>query len=123
MEQLFVPRPSWVLSGSVMGWGGALAGSFDAVVFVTLDPHERLARLRARELRRYGSRVEPGGDLEHVPSLPRVGRRLRRSDVRGRNLASHERWLDGLTCPVLRLSGGRRTAEIVAEIAAWSDGR
>lgn len=66
MERIFIPRSAWVLSGSVISWGDALIGSFDAVIFVTVERTVRLARLREREARRYGSRIEPGGDREEA---------------------------------------------------------
>ncbi len=62
MQEVFVPRAAWVLSGSVMGWGEPLLDHVDAVVFCTLPPDVRLERLRAREVVRYGARIEPGGD-------------------------------------------------------------
>ncbi len=57
MEQVFLPREAWVLSGSLIGWGEAMVGRLDAVVFVTLEPTERLRRLEARELVRGGGRA------------------------------------------------------------------
>jgi adenylate kinase family enzyme len=52
MRQVFVPRPAWVLSGSMTGWGDEVVATCDAVVFVTLDPVERMRRLEAREAAR-----------------------------------------------------------------------
>src|SRR3954466_11989582 len=49
MRTVFVPREAWVLSGSMLGWGESIVAECDAVVFLTLDPHERLRRLEARE--------------------------------------------------------------------------
>ena len=62
MQEVFVPRGAWVLSGSVMGWGESLMTRVETVVFCTLPPAVRLERLRAREVVRYGARIEPGGD-------------------------------------------------------------
>jgi hypothetical protein len=62
MEQLFLPRPAWILAGSLIGWGDALAEKFDLVVFLRLDPTIRLRRLQAREEGRYGPKyLAPGG--------------------------------------------------------------
>jgi hypothetical protein len=49
MEQVFLPREAWVLSGSMLGWGDCAVARCDAVVFLTLDPVERLRRIEARE--------------------------------------------------------------------------
>src|SRR5207248_1763025 len=55
-------HPGWVLSGSLCGWGDVFIPRFDLVVFVWLAPDIRLARLRAREVARYGQEaVAPGG--------------------------------------------------------------
>jgi hypothetical protein len=32
MEQVFLPRDAWVLSGSMMGWGDSVVARCDAVV-------------------------------------------------------------------------------------------
>lgn len=89
-------HPSWVLSGSLCGWGDPLIPRFDLVVFLSLPNGVRLDRLRRREIERYGAvdetflawadRYETGGP-----------------EVRSRVM--HETWLAGLTCPVLRLEG------------------
>ena len=46
-------RESWVLSGSMIGWGDDVVARCDAVVFLTLDSAERLRRLEARGHARY----------------------------------------------------------------------
>ena len=56
MEQMFLPREGWVLSGSMLGWGDDVIGRCDAVVFLTMDPAERMRRIEARER----VRREPG---------------------------------------------------------------
>src|SRR5690349_21799754 len=56
MREVFVPREAWVLSGSLVGWGEAVVAACDAVVFLTLDPEERLRRISAREEIRRGDR-------------------------------------------------------------------
>ncbi len=62
MEQLFLPRRAWVLSGSVEGWGAAVEPSFDLVIFLEVPTELRLQRLRERETRRFGTAaVGPGG--------------------------------------------------------------
>ena len=57
MRDVFVPREAWVLSGSMMGWGEAVVDECDAIVFLTLDPEERMRRLDAREVHRRAGRT------------------------------------------------------------------
>ena len=62
MQELFAPRQAWVLSGSLMGWGDTLRPLFDIVVFLRTPMEERLARLRQREVVRFGTdAIGPGG--------------------------------------------------------------
>lgn len=42
MREVFLPRPAWVLSGSLNGWGDVLISTFDLVVFVTTPQETRL---------------------------------------------------------------------------------
>lgn len=122
MEAVFLPRSSWVLSGSPMGWGDAVIPRLTHAVFVTLDRERRLTRLRAREAQRYGGRIAPGGDLEEAhrefvdwaagyddPTFLRRSHRL------------HEEWLSQLCCPVLRLNGEAEVGALVGEVRGWLD--
>src|SRR3989442_10155375 len=53
---------SWVLSGSLCGWGDPLVPEFELVVFLVVPSDVRLTRLRAREIARYGlDAIAPGG--------------------------------------------------------------
>ena len=52
MLEVFAPGVAWVFYCSVVGWGEDIVDECDAVVFLTLDPAERLRRLKARELKR-----------------------------------------------------------------------
>jgi hypothetical protein len=117
MGEMFLPRRAWVLSGSVMGWGEPLLDHVDALVFCSLDPDVRLARLRAREAVRYGDLIRPGGDLAttheefvtwaagyEVPDFP------------GRSRALHEEWMTRFCGPVLRIDTAPPVAALVQQI-------
>lgn len=123
-ERLALLRPalaasaSWVLSGSLCGWGDPLIAEFELVVFLIVPTEVRLARLRARECERYGHEaLAAGGALHdaHVEFLDWAGR----YDVGGlemRSRALHEAWLRTLPGPVLRLEGDRSVAEQLAHL-------
>ena len=54
---------SWVVSGSLCGWGDVAIPFFALVVFLSMPPHRRMARLRHRQHARFGERMLPGGDM------------------------------------------------------------
>lgn len=111
--------PSWVLSGSLCGWGDPLIPEFDLVVFLVVSTDARLARLRAREAARYGWAIAPGGPRHaaHLEFLDWAGR-YDAGDAEMRSRALHEAWIAALPGPVLRLEGVRPVAEQLARIEA-----
>ncbi|WP_114854280.1 AAA family ATPase [Brachybacterium sp. YJGR34] len=116
MEEVFAPREAWVLSGSMLGWGDPLVARCDAVVFLTLDPTERLRRLGDREeVRRAGQPV----DGEAWSTFREWARGYDDPEFTGRSRAQHEAWLQTLDAPVLRLDGARPTEELVDAVVAW----
>jgi adenylate kinase family enzyme len=120
MEALFLPRDSWVLSGSVMGWGDSLIGRLDGVVFLTVEPGTRMDRLREREVLRYGDTIGQGGvnEAAHRDFIA-WARGYDDDTFDGRSLAEHERWLAGLPCPVLRLDSARPVPAMLRAVAGW----
>jgi adenylate kinase family enzyme len=97
---------AWVLSGSATRWGDFLIPRFTCVVWIKLPAEERLRRLAARERQRNGARIEPGGD-RHASYLEFVAWAAEYDSERldMRTHARHERWVQGLMCPLLRLDG------------------
>src|SRR4029434_8468451 len=57
---------SWVLSGSLCGWGDVAIPLFELVVFLRVPHDVRMARLHRREHARFGTRILPGGDMYEV---------------------------------------------------------
>lgn len=118
MQTMFLARPAWVLTGSLMGWGDPLITQFDLVVFLTLDPEVRLARLAARELRRPDAdKLRPGGTMhdEHQAFL-RWASRYDEPSFSGRSRVRHEEWIGTLPCPVLRLDSSDPVASLVEAV-------
>src|SRR5262245_52106387 len=100
--------PHSVISGSVINWGRELEDSFSLIVFLTLQPQLRLARLREREVARFG-RVDPAF-FESAAQYD-VGC----LDVNSR--IGDERWLMKRSSPVLRIEGDISVPERVARVA------
>jgi adenylate kinase family enzyme len=107
LRTTFQEAKRWVLSGSLCGWGDPLIPEFEVVVFLLVPTPVRLARLRAREIERYGRQaIAPGGALHeaHVEFLEWAGR-YDTGDPEMRSRAMHEAWLAALPCSVVRLEG------------------
>jgi adenylate kinase family enzyme len=98
-------QPSWVLSGSLCGWGDRFIARFDLVIFCAVPARTRLARLRARERERYGeAAVAPGGRLRaRYEAFIAWAASYEDGPAAARSRAMHEAWLATLRCPVLRL--------------------
>ena len=109
---------SWVLSGSLCGWGDPLIPEFDLVVFLVVPTDVRLERLRARELDRYGhTTIAPGGKLHqaHLQFLD-WAERYDTGDLQMRSRTFHEAWLSKPSGRVLRLEGEQSVIEQLAQI-------
>src|SRR5262249_33934058 len=62
MQEMFLDRSDWVLSGGLDGWGDCVIPLLDLAVFVQAPTEIRLRRLREREARHFGAdAVAPGG--------------------------------------------------------------
>lgn len=117
MEQVFLSREGWVLSGSMVGWGDKVVGRCDAVVFLTLDPTERMRRLEAREQVRH---ERGAADESARVAFLTWARGYDDPSFGGRSRAGHEKWLGTLTCPVLRLDGAQTREELRDAVLAWA---
>ena len=96
---------SWVLSGSLCGWGDVFIPRFDLVVFLYIPPDVRLARLAQREVNRYGAdAIAPGGPRDAKYQTFMAWAAAYDTGQVSRTLTIHEHWLTTLPCPVLRLT-------------------
>ncbi|MDD2860504.1 MAG: hypothetical protein PHI71_05445, partial [Acidiphilium sp.] len=78
---------------------------YDLIVFLRLDPVERMARLRRREVARYGERLAPGGDMAAIhTAFMEWAESYDDGGLEHRSLLSHETWLATQTAPILRLT-------------------
>ena len=110
---------SWVLTGSLMGWGDVLIPRFDLVVFLLVPPDVRMARIVERERRRYGSAIDHGGAM-HAAHREFLAWAASYDDPAfdGRSLTRHRAWLEALSCPVLEIDGTPTVEESVARVLA-----
>ena len=100
-----------VISGSLVDWGDVFISRFTLAVRIEVDPDIRIARLIEREKQRFGSRIEPGGDMysQHTAFIEWA----RSYDTGGldmRSKAKHDEWQKLLLCDVLHLDGADTVA-------------
>jgi len=109
----------WVLAGSICGWGDAAAERFDLAVFVVTATDIRLARLRAREMDRYGDRILETGDMyeQHHAFMAWAAQYDEGTlDMRSRRL--HDEWLSRLSCRVVRVDGSVPIDTLADQVSA-----
>jgi adenylate kinase family enzyme len=118
LEQNLGHSDSWVLSGSLCGWGDPLIRLFTKVVYLDVPTQMRMTRLRQREQTRYADRVSQGGDLyeQHVAFLSWAeGYETAGLELRSRLL--HKQWIINLPpVPVLILDGAQDILSLVSTI-------
>ncbi len=97
---------SWVLSGSVMGWGEHPIFDFTHMIWILPPQDIRLKRLHDRELTKLGDRVLEGGDMyEAYLEFMNWVEGYERGNLDGKSLERHKAYLTQIICPVLRLTG------------------
>ncbi len=118
MREMFLERSDWVLSGSLVDWGGPVHAAFDLVAFLYVPTEIRLHRLRARETRRFGPEAVSPDGWRHRETEDFIDWASHYDDAtrEGRNLPRHQAWLSTLSCPMLRLDGTLPVADLVGQV-------
>jgi adenylate kinase family enzyme len=109
---------SWLVGGSIVGWGEQWLTAFDLVVFLWLPPALRLQRLHHREHARYGYRLrtDPSQAARTQAFLDWAAGYDNSSTGGTRTLATHTAWLAQFNCPVLELRGDLTVAQRLAAV-------
>lgn len=110
-----IAHDSWVLSGSLCGWGDVAIPLFALVVFLWVPHDVRMERLRQREVARFGERILPGGDMYESSQAFLAWAAVYDEggvDIRSRRL--HDQWLRALPCPILCCEGESTIEEHLA---------
>jgi adenylate kinase family enzyme len=108
---------SWLISGSLCGWGDPLIPQFELVVFLVVPTPVRLARLRVREIERYRREAIAAGGKLHQTHKEFLDWAERYASPRPPCRALHESWL-ATRGPVLRLDNNQSVADQLAQIEA-----
>jgi adenylate kinase family enzyme len=106
-----------VLSGSIAGWGDALIPYFTLAVRIEMDHNLRMERLKNREKQRFGSRIDPGGDMyEHHLAFVEWAKTYDTGGVDVRSKAKHDVWQKLLPCGILCLDGADSVEDNFAKV-------
>ena len=118
IQELFAPRPEWILSGSLCGWGDPLLTQFDLIIFLTTPRELHLRRLKEREVIRYGhAELEPGGlRYEDHKIFMDWAANYDQPDFAGRSLEQQQAWLKAAPCKVVKLSSDQPVREQIAAV-------
>ncbi len=89
-----------------------IATAFTHAVLVTVPKDIRMQRIRQRALDKFGSRVQPGGDL-YEQEERFFAKAAQRTE------ASFGDWLENVQIPVIRLDGTRPVGESVQMLVSY----
>ncbi|HEX8240017.1 MAG TPA: AAA family ATPase [Allosphingosinicella sp.] len=107
----------WVISGTLDAWAAPALSDAQLIVFLDVPTEVRLERLLRRERERFGDSLLPGGAM-HETHREFIEWAAHYDDgtLPGRSRPRHERWLAGLSKPVLRLDGTRPVGALVSAV-------
>ena len=115
----------FVMAGSMDSFHEHFDPFFELVVYLYADTQIRVERARSREQKKFGNRVQKGGDMyeEHLKFLEGIaGYDL---GFGGTSLQLHQKWLESLSCKVIRLDGKdsleQNTKTIIEEYKSEKD--
>jgi adenylate kinase family enzyme len=113
LRQDILQNEKCVISGSLCGWGDVFIPYFDLVIRVVTPTDLRIDRIKQRELKRFGKRILPGGDMyeEHQAFLEWAST----YDIGGidmRSKALHDKWLKQISCTQIEINGSHIENEL-----------
>lgn len=105
IKKAIKPCDKVVISGALVGIADELKDSIDLFVYINLDLHIRIQRIKERELKRFGKRILPGGDLysQHLDFLKWVSEYENNSETQ-RSRRQHLLWLEDVNVPVFKVT-------------------
>ena len=117
LKRDLIKNKNWILTGSLCGWGDMFIPYFDLVIFLWIPNELRIERLIERERARYGEKIESRGELykQHIEFINWASQYDDGDlDIRSRRL--HEKWINELSCKVLRFEGALELEEKVGRV-------
>lgn len=120
----FYKSENVVVSGSMVSWGKEWETAFDLAIFIRLENAERMERLKAREVERYGEKLLTDISIQqNSKAFLEWANQYENPNFNGRSLKVHTDWIRWLDCKILRLDGGMdlsKKVEIVLTEINWT---
>jgi len=115
LNKALLGKQDWILSGSIDGWDSPLEQHFTHLIFLYLEPKERLRRLRLREIERFGeTAIAPGGSqYEHAEYFLSWTAHYDDGTLPGRSLLRHHAWMNKIRRPLLKLNSSESVINLV----------
>lgn len=108
---------NWVISGDPSSWKINIEDWLTLAIFLIVPTDIRLERISARERKRFGDAVAPGGHMyEMHQQFLEWTRQYDIGGIQGRTRKGQEAWLNTLKCPVLKIEGNFMVEEVVSQI-------
>ncbi|MEJ8554946.1 hypothetical protein [Tepidibacter sp. Z1-5] len=106
-----------VITGSLCGWGDYFISKFDLIIRVVTPTKIRIKRLKQRELKRFGNRIRPNGDMfiKHMEFI-RWAENYDTGDTSIRSKRLHDEWLKSISCKRIIIDGTISTDIALCEI-------
>mgnify|MGYP001164445510 FL=1 len=95
-----------VIAGSLTDWGYELIPYFTLAIRIEMKQSVRIERLLKREKKRYGSRIEPGGDMyqQHIDFIE-WAKSYDNGGMDIRSKVMHDELQKSFSCKILYLDG------------------
>ncbi len=106
-----------VISGSLTDWGDELIPYFTLAIRIEMKQSIRIERLVKREKERYGSRIEPGGDMyqKHIEFVE-WAKSYDNGGLDIRSKAMHDELQKSFSCKILYLDGENKLDDNFEEV-------
>lgn len=113
-----------VISGSLTDWGDELIPYFTLAIRIEMKQSVRIERLKKREKERYGSRIEPGGDLyrQHIDFIE-WAKSYDDGGLDIRSKALHDELQKSFRCKILYLDGEDELEDKFVEVLKYLNSR
>ncbi len=119
LEKELNATDSWVLSGSVIGWGDFVKDKLDLAIYLYAESAVRIKRLIERERSIYGNRIDPGNDMFEIHiSFLEWAKNYETGNMNMRSRINENDWMKDLSCKIIRIEDVmplKRVIEIVSK--------